>query len=782
MPRSTGYFKNETVDYILKNYNKNCKILDVGAGIGTYSNLLRPLGFINIDCIEVFEQYVVDYKLSEKYNNVYVGDVTNTEIDFGKYDLIIFGDVLEHIELSSAKNILNKVSKNDVIVAVPFESKQGEHFGNKYEIHLQEDLTFENFFERFPEFFPLCLRFDYGVFVKKNTTKVFIESQERPVPQENINFVKNKFPEFEIQDITTKEIIFPEKPLSTMEEKKHKTTVVTAMWDLGRGKIESSFKRSYSDYLNKFSDLLKTDVPMYIFADKSDEEFIWSIRDRSNTVVNFMSLEELKKWFEFTEKTNSIRVQEKWLSQASWLRESPQATLECYNPVVMSKMFMLNNVTIWNPFHSDYFFWIDGGITSTVHYGYFTHDKVFDKLPKVLDENKDFIFLSYPYEGGTEVHGFEREQLANLCNTDYVKYVCRGGFFGGKKDTINQINGLYYSYLKNSLHSGLMGTEESIFTILMHNHGDIITQYMVEGNGLVWPFFEDVKDGTYNKKIVNREPDIVNLNLNKVGLYVITFNSPNQFRTLITSMLEYDENYIKKTKKFLLDNSTDSSTTEEYSMICKEFEFEHIKKDNLGICGGRQFIAEHFDNQTDLDFYLFFEDDMFFYPKRGEVCKNGFNRYVDGLYEKTLEIVKKEKFDFIKLNFSEFYGDNSTQWAWYNVPQDVREKFWPNKKRLPEMGLDPNAPKTIFKNISTYKGVPYANGEVYYCNWPQIVTRPGNKKMFLETTWAHPFEQTWMSYMYQITRENKLNPGILLMTPTEHNRFEHYGPGLRKES
>jgi hypothetical protein len=26
-----------------------------------------------------------------------------------------------------------------------------------------------------------------------------------------------------------------------------------------------------------------------------------------------------------------------------------------------------------------------------------------------------------------------------------------------------------------------------------------------------------------------------------------------------------------------------------------------------------------------------------------------------------------------------------------------------------------------------------------------------------------------------------LNPGILLMTPTEHNRFEHYDASLRKE-
>jgi hypothetical protein len=252
--------------------------------------------------------------------------------------------------------------------------------------------------------------------------------------------------------------------------------------------------------------------------------------------------------------------------------------------------------------------------------------------------------------------------------------------------------------------------------------------------------------------------------------------------TLIDSMIAYDEDYIHKTKKFLLDNSSDLSTTEEYSEICKEYGFEHIKKDNLGICGGRQWIAEHFQNETDLDFYLFFEDDMFFYPKEGEVCRNGFNRYVPNLYTKTLQIVKKENFDFLKLNYSEFFGDNGTQWAWYNVPQHIREKYWPGKNRLPELGLDPNAPRAVYESVNSHQGVPYVTGEVYYCNWPQIVTRSGNQKMFLDTTWAHPFEQTWMSHMYQLVMKGELYPGLLLMSPTEHNRFDHYERNLRKES
>jgi hypothetical protein len=63
-----------------------------------------------------------------------------------------------------------------------------------------------------------------------------------------------------------------------------------------------------------------------------------------------------------------------------------------------------------------------------------------------------------------------------------------------------------------------------------------------------------------------------------------------------------------------------------------------------------------------------------------------------------------------------------------------------------------------------------------------VVSKEGNKKMFLETKWVHPFEQTWMSYIFQETKKERINPAILLMTPTEHNRFDHYSRDLRKES
>ena len=163
-------------------------------------------------------------------------------------------------------------------------------------------------------------------------------------------------------------------------------------------------------------------------------------------------------------------------------------------------------------------------------------------------------------------------------------------------------------------------------------------------------------------------------------------------------------------------------------------------------------------------------------------CRNGFRNYVPELYETIHKIMLKEEYDFLKLSFIEVYMDNYIQCSWYNVPQHIRTEVWPHYDKLPVQGLDLNCPRTTFNKIDNLDGLTYADGEIYYCNWPMIVSKEGNKKMFLDTEWAHPYEQTWMSYMYQETRKGNLKPAILLASPINHNRIIYYEAHERREN
>jgi hypothetical protein len=142
----------------------------------------------------------------------------------------------------------------------------------------------------------------------------------------------------------------------------------------------------------------------------------------------------------------------------------------------------------------------------------------------------------------------------------------------------------------------------------------------------------------------------------------------------------------------------------------------------------------------------------------------------------------KEEFDFLKLSFTEVYMDNNIQVSWYNVPQSVRTEVWPKYDKLPVTGLDPNCPRTKFDRIDTYRDLAYITGQIYYANWPMIMNKEGNRKVFLNTTWAYPYEQTWMSHVFSETLAGNINPAVLLASPVNHNRIAHYTPEERREN
>jgi hypothetical protein len=559
-------------------------------------------------------------------------------------------------------------------------------------------------------------------------------------------------------------------------------TLVTGLWDIKRGDL-TDFNRSFDHYLENFDKLLSLDFNMCIYIPNELRRFVDTRRVPANTKIYIKELEEFQKNFEFFKTINGIRTQESWYSRADWLRNSPQAKLEYYNPIVMSKYFMVHDCSIFNPFNTNYFFWIDGGLTNTVDLGQLRNLSTVKEYVKTI--NDKLLFLSYPYENSNEVHGFESSKFAEYCGVEKTTYVCRGGFFGGHKEKIKKFNGEYYSIMRETLSSGYMGTEENFNTILSYKHPEEIHTFKLDSNGLVYPFFEHLS--TIKKEVRSNSDLIVwdkhkSIEDIKTSLYVLTFNSPDQFKTLVETYKKNDLTFLLKTRKILIDNSTNKTTYSIYNELCKQYGFEHIKKeDNLGICGARQFVAEHF-NESDSEYYIFLEDDMNLGDKTEELCASGYKKWTDDLYYKSLAIIHKNKYDYLKLSYSEFFGTNATQWAWYNVPQYIREQYFPDNPNLPEQGLDPDAPKTEIFREKRYKDLKYLEGHFHYCNWPLWFSKEGNRKVFLDTKWERPYEQTWMSHVFQLQMQGKIKAAALALSPIFHHRFDFYAAEDRKES
>jgi autotransporter strand-loop-strand O-heptosyltransferase len=165
MPNSYPYFKSEIKEWFETNVPTNKRILDVGPGQGTYSKLIRHLGY-RMDAVEVWAPYVDEFRLREHYDNVYIENILM--FDFKNYDFIILGDVLEHLSKEDAQHLIQQLAFHDkqFMVAIPYTMEQdGEEYGNVYETHLQPDLTPDIMKQRYPQLVSLYTNQWYGYYI-----------------------------------------------------------------------------------------------------------------------------------------------------------------------------------------------------------------------------------------------------------------------------------------------------------------------------------------------------------------------------------------------------------------------------------------------------------------------------------------------------------------------------------------------------------------------------------------------------------------------------------------
>ena len=127
-------------------------VRDVGAGQGTYLNLIREgigAGVI-VNAVEVWQPYIDEFNLINRYDKLFAIDVR--EMDSFGYDLVILGDILEHMSEEDAVALWEKISKQAkyAMISIPIiHYHQDAINGNPYEVHVEEDWTMERVLEKF---------------------------------------------------------------------------------------------------------------------------------------------------------------------------------------------------------------------------------------------------------------------------------------------------------------------------------------------------------------------------------------------------------------------------------------------------------------------------------------------------------------------------------------------------------------------------------------------------------------------------------------------------------
>lgn len=157
MPSSTWVHLSDVLTSILT--VQPTSVLDVGVGFGKWGYLcreyldigkrrLKPTDWkTTIDGIEPFEEYLQPHQ-NWLYDDLFVGTVqewieaNKASEKVQQYDLVIFGDILEHLPRHVALSVLEffqaYVARKLIVVGIPLGPnwKQGEVCGNELETHV----------------------------------------------------------------------------------------------------------------------------------------------------------------------------------------------------------------------------------------------------------------------------------------------------------------------------------------------------------------------------------------------------------------------------------------------------------------------------------------------------------------------------------------------------------------------------------------------------------------------------------------------------------------------
>lgn len=154
---STG--KAETLAWFQQQHQIK-RILDIGAGSGTYINLIKIKHRVCTDAewvgVEAWSEYIDRFDLRSKYNTVINQDARTLNWNrLGHFDVAIAGDVLEHMTKDEAISLVDAVLDHcaTLIISIPIiHMPQDAVEGNPYEVHVKDNWSHDEVMDTWADY------------------------------------------------------------------------------------------------------------------------------------------------------------------------------------------------------------------------------------------------------------------------------------------------------------------------------------------------------------------------------------------------------------------------------------------------------------------------------------------------------------------------------------------------------------------------------------------------------------------------------------------------------
>lgn len=140
MPYSSFIFDKSIAEII--RLLKPESFLDLGAGAGKYGELAKRINSsIKLTAVEIEKDYITNFKLSSIYNevwNISAIDLINPKYYDSTFDVIMIGDIIEHLKKSDGIDLLNFLIYRCrwIILEFPYRYLQNSVNGYHSEAHI----------------------------------------------------------------------------------------------------------------------------------------------------------------------------------------------------------------------------------------------------------------------------------------------------------------------------------------------------------------------------------------------------------------------------------------------------------------------------------------------------------------------------------------------------------------------------------------------------------------------------------------------------------------------
>jgi len=243
-----------------------------------------------------------------------------------------------------------------------------------------------------------------------------------------------------------------------------KTTIVTALFDIGRDKWQN-YAQSYHTYQHWMKNILNFENEMVIFTEEKFKDYILENRKKADpnltkTKIIIQNFEEIESHKKYYDKIKNLMNDEDFKKKIIF--KVPEMTQPEYNTVIFNKLYFIKHIIDNKLCNSDLFIWCDAGVLRD------EIKEVYTGFPNLNKINENFsnkiTFFSHHTE--FDIPNREHHLLSQY------RYIHGGCFFVPNNGTINELIERFDNLVKYYLSNKVIGSEEKILDFCFLDNKD----------------------------------------------------------------------------------------------------------------------------------------------------------------------------------------------------------------------------------------------------------------------------------------------------------------------